>query len=179
MDATLPAPDPWVADLVPAWTAENTQPALDVACGSGRNALWLAAAGLEVAGVDRAAGAVARARAAARRLGLPSARFRVRDVEADGLPEGPWGAVVVCRYLHRPLLPRLSEVLRPGGWLVYRTHLAHPIRAPGARPRRRAFLLDSGELLRAFAHLEVLRYEERAGPDGAWAGLVARRPYSS
>ncbi len=179
MDAQLPAPDPWVADLTAAWAAGSVQPVLDVACGSGRNALWLAAAGLRVVGVDRSAGAVERARATARRRGLATARFRVRDVEAAGPPAGPWGAVVVCRYLHRPLLPRLAEALRPGGWLVYRTHLAHPLRAPDARPRRSAFLLASGELLRAFGGLEVLRYEEAAGPDGAWAGLVARRPYSS
>ncbi len=173
----LPAPDPWLTAHAALLRTAPPFPVLDVACGTGRNALWLAAAGIPVTGVDRAPEAVERARRTAGRYGL-SARFAVRDVERQGLPAGPWGAVLVFHFLDRTLLGRVSRVLRPGGILVAKTHMAHPLRPAGARPRNPAFLLASGELPRLCTGLVPVRYVERAGPDGAFAGLVARKPWA-
>jgi SAM-dependent methyltransferase len=158
-------------------------PALDVACGLGQNALWLAGTGLPVMGVDASEQAVRRARDGATRRRSP-ALFQVLDLESGApLPGGRahWGLIIVFHYLHRELLPRIPESLAPEGLLIYKTHLAHPLRAPDARPRRAEFLLRPGELLAAFPLLQVLVYREWAAPEGgAFAAIVARRAaYSS
>jgi methylase of polypeptide subunit release factors len=65
----IPTPSSWLlenADLIPA----TESAALDVACGSGRNALFLTAAGLRVRAVDRDAAALSRVSAYAADLGL-------------------------------------------------------------------------------------------------------------
>jgi len=173
----LPAPDPWLAAQGALLRTARPLSVLDVACGEGRNALWLAAAGIPVLGVDVSPGAVERARNEAIRHGLP-ARFAVRDVEREGLPPGPWGAVIVLHFLDRSLLGRVYGVLRPGGFLLVKTHLAHPLRPPRTRPRNPAHLLGSGELPRLCVGLETVRYAEWAGSHGSFAALVARRPYT-
>ncbi len=167
------APDPWLVDSAPLLAA-LPGPVLDLACGAGGNGLWLARAGHAVTGVDRSAAALQAAAAAASRTGLV-VNLLARDLEREPLPAGPWGAVLVFHFLERALFPALPEVLAPGGVLVYKTHLAHPSRPPGARPRRAAFLLGSGELLAAFPGLVPLRYREWAAGGEAFAALVARR----
>ena len=95
----------------------GTGRALDVACGRGTVAVWLARQGLAVDAVDAApAGPRARARlAAAEGVG-------VRWVEADleqGLPAaGPYDVVVCQRYRDPALYPALADALAPGGLLV-------------------------------------------------------------
>jgi SAM-dependent methyltransferase len=145
-----------------------------VACGSGRNAFWLARRGIDVLGVDRSETAV---REAAERAGeiASSARFAVWDLEAQGLPPGPWGAVIVFHYLDRARLPALAESLADGGLLAYKTHLSHPLRGPEAHPRRSDYLLRPAELLHAFRSLTVLDYREWAAPGHAYAALLARK----
>ncbi len=125
---------------------------LDVACGSGRHLRWLAAQGFDVTGVDRDAQALA---------GLQGTG---RQVLAD-IENGPWpfaghrfDGVVVTNYLWRPLLPAIGQALAPGGVLIYET-FAHGHQTIG-RPSRPDFLLQPGELLRAFAGLRVVAFED-------------------
>lgn len=168
----------------------RTGRALDLACGSGRDATFLALRGLEVLGVDLLPDALRQARALARRATAPSARDPVRrgrasfrrvdltDDRAVGrlLRPGRFDVVTCFRYLDRRLLPHLSGALAPGGWLIYQTFLEAQARA-GRKPRRPAFLLQPGELRRAFPGLEVLQFTE--GPDDRGdhlASLVARAP---
>lgn len=111
---TLAAPSPWVL----RWAAELPAGAsvLDVACGSGRHARWLAARGLRVTGIDRDAVALS---------GLAGiAQTLVADIEGNPwpLPAGAtFDAVVVTNYLHRPLWSRLLAAVAPGGRLIYET----------------------------------------------------------
>jgi SAM-dependent methyltransferase len=102
--------------------------ALDVACGEGRNAIWLAGRGWEAVGVDFSRVGLERAAELAERAGVAS---RVRWVEADvvegTLPAGPFDAVVVA-YLHLPAPARRKVIvaaageLAPGGRLVVVGH---------------------------------------------------------
>jgi SAM-dependent methyltransferase len=174
-----PRVDPWLASLGPALSAALAGPALDLACGLGQNTLWLAdLRGREsspVVGVDASAVAVARARAAARQAG-PQLRFDFWDASSDGLPQGPWGTILVLHFLDRSLFPLLEAALAPGGVLAYKTHLRHELRGPEARPRRPAFLLESGELLAAFPNLRTIEYREWAMRGEAFAALLAARP---
>ena len=147
--------------------------ALDVACGRGRHALWLAARGLTVHAIDRSAEAVAALDALARRRHLP-VRARVVDLETAPavLPRGAFDLVVVVHYLHRPLFPALVAALRPGGLLVYETFTR--AQAARGRPTNPAFLLEPGELVQLVAPLEIIDHREGTFDDRDVASVVAR-----
>src|SRR5690348_11340917 len=71
--------------------------ALDVACGEGRNAIWLAVHGWDVVGVDFSSVGIERARHLAAEAGVADrSSFIVGDVVAGALPPGPYDAVVVA-----------------------------------------------------------------------------------
>lgn len=146
--------------------------ALDVAMGEGRNALFLARLGYRVTGIDRSPTAVATAAARAAEEGL-EVRFRVWDLEARGLPAGPFEVIVVMRYLQRGLFPALQDSLAVGGVLVYESFTRDYLKYGPRNPRH---LLEPGELRRAFPALELLRYRESddAERGEARASLVAR-----
>ncbi len=147
------APSPWVQ----RW-ARLLSPGvqvLDLACGHGRHAQWLASLGHRVTAVDRDAAALAELRRRA-----PA----VEAVEAD-LEAGPWplgdrrfDAVVVTHYLWRPLWPPLREAVSPGGLLVYETFNVD--QAAVGRPTNPQFLLEHGELLQCVAGWRVVAYED-------------------
>ena len=168
-------PSPWLldcADLLPAGGR-----ALDVACGRGRHALLLAAAGLEVTAADRDPGALRAVAEAKARLGLP---VSIREMDLEGvetdLGEAAFDVVVVFRYLHRPLFAALLRALAPGGLLVYETFTR--AQAEHGHPKNPAFLLEPGELRTLVAPLAVVRYRE-GERDGAFvAGVAARKPCS-
>lgn len=154
-------------------------PVLDLACGRGRHARLVAGWGLRVVALDRDAAALAALAAAARAEGLPIAPLRADAEARSGLPfqPGTFGAVVVTRFLFRPLAPALAALLRPGGLLVYETFTSHQ-RDLSQGPRNPAFLLEPGELPRLFPELEVLASSEglREAPWLEWvASLAARR----
>lgn len=150
--------------------------ALDLACGAGRDAVFLAQHGFEVEGWDHAPEALERARELAKRHGV-TVRTELRDLERPDLePPGQLFDLIVCfRFLHRPLFPWMERALAPGGWLVYETFRVGQERF--GRPIRAHFLLARDELARAFPTLETIHYEERepeAGP--VTARLLARKP---
>jgi SAM-dependent methyltransferase len=155
--------------------------ALDLACGSGRNAVALASAGVRVIALDRDRARLAALARVARERALPLRALRA-DLEAPvpsiPLASASCGALLVFRYLHRPLAGECVRVLRPGGLLLYETFtLQH--REVAQHPRNPAFLLEPGELAKLFPGLETLRYEEalvRAPRAEAVARLVARKP---
>lgn len=105
------------------------------------------------------------------------------DLEAGhGIPvkAGTCGAILVFRFLFRPLAPAIEEALAPGGWLLYETFSVDQLELEGG-PRRRSFLLEHGELPTLFPGLEVISYEETtelAPTPRAVARLAARRPLS-
>ena len=147
------------AGLLPsAWVARFAaliQPGgsvLDVACGSGRHARWLAGQGFRVTGVDRDAAAVAPLRSLAEVV--------VADIESDAWPLAGrrFDAVVVTNYLWRPLLPLLQQSLATGGVLIIET-FGHGQQHIG-KPSRPDFLLQPGELLKAFGGLRVVAFED-------------------
>ncbi len=156
--------------------ATRAPTALDVACGAGRDAVFLAARGFEVEARDHAPEALERARALARREGV-AVRTVECDLERDDLPPpGRTFDLVVCfRFLHRPLFAWMEAAVAPGGWLVYETYRAGQERF--GRPKRAHFMLQPGELARAFPGLRTVRHEEPDPPGGPLtARLLARRP---
>ncbi|ANY09532.1 class I SAM-dependent methyltransferase [Pseudonocardia sp. HH130630-07] len=149
-------------DLVP-----GAGRALDVACGRGSVAVWLAARGLDVVAVDVSpAGLAAGATLAAGTV--PDARIRWVRADLDhGFPAADDRYdVVVCQRFRAPeLYPALAAALAPGGLLVL-TLLSAVDDEPGP------FRAEPGELVRAFAGLDVVEHREGGGE----AHLLARRP---
>lgn len=151
--------------------------ALDVACGAGRDAVFLALAGYEVEAIDVLDDALARARDLARRNGVVLRTIR-QDLEQGpvALPRAAYGLVTVFRYLHRPLLPDLAEAVAPGGYLVYETFHERNL-ATGRPPRRRDHLVRDGELPAAFPSFELLHHADALERDGRhFSQLITRRP---
>jgi SAM-dependent methyltransferase len=148
---------------------------LDLACGAGRHARFMAAAGHPVVAVDRDAAALAALAGVA----------GVRPVEAD-LEAGPWplegqtfGGVVVTNYLYRPRFAAVLTALCDDGVLIYET-FAVGNEAYG-RPANPDYLLRVDELLAlAAGRLVVVAFEQGltrravAAPAGAGASVVQR-----
>lgn len=171
-EPVVSGPSSWLlasADLLPPGRGR----ALDVACGRGRHALLLAAAGFAVHAVDRDDAALASLETAARRLDLPVTVARV-DLE-DGVPDLGRGYVLatVFHYLHRPLFPTLVDALAPGGLLLYETFTVD--QAAVGHPRNPDFLLEHGELARLVSPLEVLRERDGVFEGRQVAGVAAVR----
>ena len=146
---------------------------LDVAGGSGRNALWLARRGLDVTLADVSPVALDLARASARLDGL-ALRLVETDLEHDPLPAGPFDVILSVDFLWRPLFAAVPTALAPDGLLV----VAHPTRRNlerHAHPSAR-FLLDEGELPSLLGRgLTVLQHDEGWFDDRHEARLVARK----
>ena len=100
--------------------------ALDVACGEGRNAIWLAAKGWRVVAVDFSAVALDKARALAGRAGM-EVDWVLADVTSY-VPEPGSFDLVVLAYLHLPagplgtVLAHAAAAVAPGGVLVLVGH---------------------------------------------------------
>nr|MEE4268604.1 methyltransferase domain-containing protein [Candidatus Krumholzibacteria bacterium] len=168
-------PPPWLVaheDLLPPAAAG---PVLDLGCGSGRAAVWLAERGYRVTGIDWQPEALdlGRELAASRGVHCTFLAGDLRDPEV--VPAGPWAVVLNFRYLERPLLARVASWLIPGGVCLVRTFRE----APGyeGHPQRR-HRLERAELLGSFptGQFSILAHEEGFDPDGRpAAGVTARR----
>jgi SAM-dependent methyltransferase len=146
----IDSPSPWIVRWASAIRERGT--ALDVACGAGRHARYLAGLGLRVTAVDRDRDAVASLQDVAEGL--------VSDLE-----QAPWpftgrrfDAVVVTNYLWRALMPRLIASINTGGLLLYETFAVGQEKL--GRPSNPDFLLRPEELLAAARGLHILAYED-------------------
>ncbi len=137
--------------------------ALDLACGKGRHAVWLAERGWKVTAVDRSEEAIAALRAA-----CPQVDARVADLEKHEFEfePGAWDLIVISLYLQRDLFEPAKQGLKPGGVLVAIVLLEN---GSGGR-----FRMKPGELATYFEGWEVLgRFEGRR--DGHWTSEIAVR----
>jgi SAM-dependent methyltransferase len=179
--ARLWRPSPFLEAMVPRLPdpAGGECRVLDLAAGAGREAVFLAQRGYHVEAWDHDRGALDKARALAERHGV-DLHAEVRDLERRDprLPVGEHHVVMVFRFLHRPLFPRIAAAVAPGGCVVYETYLKGQERF--GRPKHPRFLLDSGELPGHFLGFTIEHYEESTPASGPLlARLLARRPVAS
>jgi SAM-dependent methyltransferase len=148
--------------------------ALDVACGRGRHAIWLAEHGLTTVALDRNPDAIHELNDEARVRRLPLTA-EVRDLEGVSTPfsRSAYDVIVVVHYLHRPLFPALVEALALGGLLVYETFTR--AQAVRGKPTNPDFLLEPGELLDLVRPLDVLASREGDYDGRMVASVIARR----
>ncbi len=164
-------------------------PALDIACGTGRHALFLAGRGQHVTAVDFSSVALDILEVRARGMRAPVRRsksiheperhFRAglelvqADLERTELPEGRYSLILCIQYLQRSLFPHITRALRPNGVLLIETFTRAQLEFEGG-PRNPAYLLETGELREAFPELSVLFYRELRAGQGI-ASLVAKK----
>ena len=147
-------------------TAAKLKPgrALDLACGKGRNSLWLAEHGWQVTAVDRSP------------VVIPGVDTHVTDLEKleFQIVEAAWDLIVVSYYLQRDLFEAIKSGLKPGGVTLAIVHIFEP----GYEHSR--FSLHPGELATYFEGWEILHYYEGKPRDPdhkrAVAEIVATRP---
>ncbi len=139
----------------------NPGRALDLACGSGNNAIWLADRGWNVTAVDRAPA-----------IDDPRIEVHTADLEKHEytVEPGAWDLIVMSYYLQRDLFDAVRRGLAPGGVAIIIVHLFEP----GLEQSR--FSLHPGELRAAFAESEVIAYREgRSSPDSRAVAQIAIR----
>jgi SAM-dependent methyltransferase len=151
--------------------------ALDLACGAGRHAIWLARHGWSVTAVDysRAALELLQQRAAEYDAAID---FRLADLERHEFVIEPqsYDLIVLCHYLQRDLFPLLKEGVRIGGTVIARIALIDD--DPNVKPMNPAYLLNPRELRAVFEGWELRWYfEGKSGEQHsrAAAEIVARR----
>lgn len=150
--------------------------ALDVGCGEGADALWLAARGWVVTGTDISAVALKRAAAQGEKLGL-EATWLQADLLHDPLPSDAYD-LVTAHYMHLPsaerrlLYARLADAVKPGGTLLLVGHHPSDVHTSAHRPNLPDMFFTAEELAAELAagRWEVLLTDARArqtkDPDG-------------
>lgn len=161
--------------LIHAAEKLNPGAALDLACGTGRNALWLAGHGWRVTAVDGAETAIEtlcdRAAEASLNVDAQTADLAAGEFEIEA---STWDLIAICYYLQRDLFEPAKRGLVEGGVLVAIVHITETGEEPTGHR------LKPGELVRYFAGWEILHAYEGKPYDSAHqrsvAEVVARKP---
>jgi tellurite methyltransferase len=162
---------------------QNLKPgrALDVACGTGRHAIFLAGRGWDVTAVDSSQVGIEILQRRAREAGI-TIDARVADLEQSEfqIEAAAYDLICVFYYLQRDLFPAIRAGVQKGGAVVAAIHLND--KKPEAHPRNPDFLLEPGELRAEFRDWEIQYYHEAESDEGGHnhdtAQLIARKPIS-
>ncbi len=160
-----PAPliSDFIDNILPPFSLASKK-GLDLACGAGRDAVFLAMQGWHMMGLDNSAEALQRTQHLAT-VNKVKVETLLLDLEKT---ENPFQAIpaladnsldLVCgfRYLHRPLFPRLKSLIKPGGFVVYQTFMEGCEMI--SNPRNPRFLLKPNELATLFADFHIIKDE--------------------
>jgi 2-polyprenyl-3-methyl-5-hydroxy-6-metoxy-1,4-benzoquinol methylase len=151
-------PRTWTSAFLAEWLPSvPVGTALDIACGAGRNALALAAAGFETTAVDISETAVTMGQQSAAERGL-SINWQVADLDGLTIEPEAFDLITCFRFRSESLWPRLAKALKPDGWLIAEHHFRTSL--PVAGPPTDNFRLQPGEYLRAFRDLRIIHYSE-------------------
>ncbi len=133
--------------------------ALDLACGLGENALFLAEKGLDVQAWDISSVALDKLKQKASKNQL-KVTTKQRYIDPNTLPKNTFDVIVLSHFLDRTLSNAIMDGLKADGLLFYQTYVREKISSVG--PKNPDFLLARNELLRLFSHLKVLMYRENS-----------------
>jgi len=131
--------------------------ALDLACGLGGNAFFMAEHGLHVDAWDISAVAVDRINNHPQTNQIHAS---VVDINSTSLPTEHYDVIAVSRFLNRDIAPQLAAALKPNGLLFYQTFTLKKAHEGG--PKNPLFLLKKGELLSLFPSLSPVIYHEES-----------------
>ena len=170
----------FIRDLAPQYAIKPGK-GLDLACGAGRDTVYLGLHGWQMTGVDYLPGAIKRTQQLAQQQQVAVTSLLL-DLEKDANPFADtrlatqsFDLLCVARYLHRPLLPLLPTLLAPGGVLLYQTFMQGSEQF--GSPRNPNYLLRPHELAQTFADLDIVLDEIEYLEDGRpLSAFMARRP---
>jgi len=131
--------------------------ALDVAAGTGSNAIFLAERDFRVVAIDISSIALDEARRRAEKKCL-SISWQQADLEQIELPQAAYDVIVNLNYLQRSLFPLIRKALKINGWVIFETYLID--QQTVGHPKNPAYLLHHNELLEQFGDFRVLHYHE-------------------
>jgi SAM-dependent methyltransferase len=153
------------------WTLIPGNLVVDIAMGSGRDALFLARKGFFVTGLEDSIEAINIAKKAMLEKNLSLLPILG---DADHIPyrRDSFDCLLVFYFLKRGIMKEIRSLLRRGGILMYETFLKRQNRFD--RPRNPDYLLGDGELLGYFKGFEILLYEEIVENEGCRKKAVAR-----
>jgi SAM-dependent methyltransferase len=182
----LGEPNPLLIEWLPRLEIESASPlAADVACGSGRHAIYLARRGWRVEALDISAVALEGLATTARTESL-DVTCLLRDFEPvppatmPSFPPDRYDLAVVMRYTNLPLIGMLAGAIRPGGYLIAEAYLKSD--RPGGGPHNPAYRVAPGEFEAVVArHFDLVDCREgmavgRSGEPAPMVQVVARRP---
>jgi tellurite methyltransferase len=151
---------------------------LDLACGTGRHAIFLAERGWQVTAVDSSSVGIELAKEAVRGRGV-EVDWRVADLEQGEfeIETEAYHLIGVFYYLQRNLFPQIRAGVPSGGTVVAAIHMVDE--SPIARPMNPAYLLQPGELRAEFRGWEIQHDYEGTPTEGGHqrrtAEIIARR----
>ncbi len=147
--------------------------ALDIACGTGRNAKFLAGQGFEVDALDISPVALESLK------DIPNINTKEVDFDSYVLKENSYDLIVCTYYLNRSLFPQIENALKEDGLFIFETFMHHPDNTKV--PSNRTFLLEDGELEITFddryqiLHLQEFMDTISCGDRAMKASMVARK----
>lgn len=146
--------------------------ALDIACGEGRNSIFLAKMGFQVFGLDISAAGLEKGRQWMEREGV-SIDFRAANFEQFEFTE-QYDLILNCNFLLRDLIPKSVAALSTGGIIIFDTLVDSPF-VPNSH--KKEYLLQPGELVRIFKGFpgEILTHEEKLHDEMPTAKLIFRK----
>ena len=172
-------PSPFLVAQEPLLRSIPLGRALDVACGTGRNSIYLASLGFEVDAVDISDVVIDWLAGEVERRGL-SINAVQTDLTQNPFPNDGYQVIINFRYLQRDLFKPMMNALLPGGLLIFETMHRDYVEKLG-NEMNPDFLMGDNELLDAFRGLRILRYEEglkaikNSERETALASLVAQK----
>lgn len=150
--------------------------ALDLAMGTGRNAIFLAENGYIVDGIDSSEVAVEKVSSFAQRESLPI-HAKHADLTNYRIPENTYDVILNFYFLERSLFPQIMKGLKQGGMLLFETYTIEQPKY--GRPHNPDYLLRPNQLLQSFMDLHIIYYHERidkqTGGTKAIASLLAQK----
>ncbi len=147
--------------------------ALDLACGMGRNAKFLASQGFRVDALDISPVVIESLK------DIDNIYPKEVDFDSYILPENSYDLIVCTYFLKRELFPQIEKSLKEGGIFIFETFMHHPNNTK--IPSNRAFLLNEGELKATFddsyeiLHLREFMEEGVCGERSMRASMVAKK----
>ena len=150
--------------------------ALDIACGRGGNALFMAGRGFNTIAIDISSVAID----SIQERQHPLIDARCEPVDATSLEKATFDIIVISNYLDRSICTAIADALAPGGLLFYQTFVLDKVN-PEAGPTNPDYLLEANELLTLFSGLKVRAFSDHGSqgdPDKGFRNqscLVAQR----
>lgn len=136
---------------------------LDVACGEGRNAVFLAGNGFTVDAVDSSPSAIEEGKRIAEEAGA-EVNFILADINGYVISPDTYDLIINFNFLERRLAPQIIRGLKSGGALLFETFAIEQRKI--GRPKNPDYLLGPNELLRLFGVLHIAYYREGTFTEG-------------